>query len=169
MSTNPDEVRAGLLVLVAVVVIWAGMWWGWRNRTRRQADIVEPEWIESPIASRGDPEGVYLATTRRGQWLDRITAHGLGISSRVTVASDDTGLLVVRRHGRGWRIPTADLLEVRRDRGIAQKVREPDGIVVISWRLGTVELDTGIRPDDRDGGAQIEGTVNELLRRAVHG
>jgi hypothetical protein len=65
-----------------------------------------------------------------------------------------TGL---RRHGRGWRIPAADLLGVRRDRGIAQKVREPDGIVVISWRLGAVELDTGIRPDDTDGGSSDRG------------
>ena len=169
MSTNPDEVRAGLLVLAAVVVIWVGMWWGWRSRTRRQADIVEPEWLEGHIAFGGGAEGVYLATTRRGQWLDRITAHGLGMSSQVAVASDGKGLLVMRRHGRGWRIPAADLLGVRRDRGIAQKVREPDGIVVISWRLGAVELDTGIRPDDTDGGRRIEDAVDELLRRAVHG
>lgn len=169
MSTNPDEVRAGLIVLAAVVVIWAGMWWGWRNRTRRQADIVEPQWLTDQPAAGDTIEGSYLATTRRGDWLDRITAHGLGMPTRVTVAVDDGGLLVDRHHGRGWRIPAADLLGVRRDRGIAQKVREPDGIVVISWRLGDVELDTGIRPDDPDGGPRIEDAVTELLRRAVHG
>ena len=48
----------------------------------------------------------------------------------------------------------ADALDgVRRQAGIAGKVVGGEGLVVLTWRLGSVSLDTGLRPrysTDRD-------------------
>ena len=126
---------AGLLVALA----YYGMWSGWRNRAERQSDIPEPEWLEGGCArDRRAVEGTYVSTTTAGDWLDRVTAHGLGSISEATLASHDDGDLVRVREGApsvqdpGGRAASAP------DASAASPARSAstDGLVVITWRLG---------------------------------
>ena len=160
-------------VLVAVVLLaYAGMWRGWRARAARQAHLPEPQALEdgvTGVTGATSVAGTYVSTTRGGHWMDRVTAHGLGALGRAQVAADDTALLVVREGARSFRIPAVDLLGVRRERGIAGKVREPEGIVVVTWRLGDHELDTGFRPEVAREADDVERMVAELRGRVTHG
>jgi hypothetical protein len=159
-------------VLVAVVLLaYAGMWRGWKARAARQARLPEPQPLD--VSATADTSasvaGTYVSTTRGGHWMDRVTAHGLGTLGRAQLAADDAALLVVREGARSFRIPADDLLSVRRERGIAGKVREPEGIVVVTWRLGDHELDTGFRPERAREADDVERMVARLRERVSHG
>ena len=160
-------VWVGVLVLV-VVLAYYGMWRGWRGRAARQSDLPEPAWLDGDIGVEVVSEGTYVSTTTGGHWMDRVAVHGLGALGPATIGRDDDGLLVLREHAQGFRIARQDLLGVRRQRGIAGKVRDRDGIVVITWRLGDHELDTGFRPVRADDAAQLENTVHRLMQGAHH-
>ncbi len=48
--------------------------------------------------------------------------------------------------------------------GIAGKVMaQADGILIIRWRLGSSELDSGLRADDRDSQAEFLVAAKDLL------
>jgi hypothetical protein len=157
-------------VLAGVVALaYYGMWLGWRHRAQRQADLAEPSWLDDLVEPpSGGVAGTYVSTTAAGHWLDRIAAHGLGTLSKATVASDAQSLQIRRSGARGFRIPADALVGVRRERGIAGKVRDPGGVVVITWRLGGHELDTGFRPDHKVDLGQVERSVVDLMDGARH-
>ena len=74
--------RIELIVAFAVLfaLACAGMWLGWRNRGRRQADLPE---LPSVPAELGDVRapvltGLYVGTTVATQWQNRIVAQTLG-------------------------------------------------------------------------------------------
>lgn len=157
------------LVLGVIALVLFAMLRGWRARGRRQASIPEPPAIPEGLAIReGEAPGsslipgVYLGSVR-SDWLDRIVAHGLGTRSRVELSMHSEGLAVERLGARQFFIPSSDLRDARRDRGIAGKAFEKDAVVVITWSLGEELIDTGIRPDRaEDAQALIDG-IHGLL------
>ncbi|CAN5561105.1 hypothetical protein BH24ACT11_BH24ACT11_17270 [soil metagenome] len=165
MSVVPAEVRAGLLVLVLVVLIWAAMWWGWRGRAGRQQRLAEPRWLSA--AGIGDTGSrlrcTYLGTTTAGDWLDRISAHGLGRRGPAELTAAGGELLVHRPGAGGFAIGAAELLSVRREAGIANRLAPRHlGVVVVRWRLGDHIVDTGFQPPDTAGRARIEQLIQRL-------
>ncbi len=137
-----------VLLLVGVVVLaWAGMSWGWRRRAARQSDVLPP----APPPSAPGPvlataEGLYVGSVLSGDWLDRVVPHGLGARANADLTAHPTGLLLARDGAPDVWVPRADLRAVRRDTGLAGKVTETGGLVVWTWRLGEVELESGLRP-----------------------
>ncbi|WP_299036561.1 transporter [uncultured Pseudokineococcus sp.] len=164
------EAQAGLLVLLAIPVLWALMWWGWRRRARRQQDLPAP-----PLAPQdpgpallGPREGVYVSSTTSGDWLDRVVAHGLGRRSACDVAVFDAGVSVAREGEDVLWLPADRLLRVRRERGMAGKYVDREGLVVITWLLGPgdeLELDTGLRLRHGDDADALVTALAELLAR----
>lgn len=158
------------LVLGVIALVLLAMLRGWRARGRRQASIPEPPAIPEGLAIPEEEApgsslipGVYLGSVRSGDWLDRIVAHGLGTRSRVELSMHPEGLAVERLGARQFFIPSSDLRDARRDRGIAGKAFEKDAVVVITWSLGEELIDTGIRPDRaEDAQALIDG-IHGLL------
>ncbi len=79
-----------LVVVVILVLAFTGMWFGWRARRRRQADVPT---LATPPAELGEvrrrEDLLYVATTRADAPLDRIAVHGLGFRARaqLTVAA----------------------------------------------------------------------------------
>ena len=163
MTTNPDEVGAGLLVLGLVVLAWVAMGWGWRRRTRSQSRLAEPRWVHGVVAGVDHVECGYVGTTTAGDWLDRITAHGLGLRGPATLARDGADLLVLRPGAGSFAISRDDLLGVRREAGIANRLAPRHlGVVVVTWYLGDRRLDTGFQPRDTAGREHIEQLVRRL-------
>lgn len=129
---------AALLVLMVV---------GWRRRVRSTSDVPAP--APAP-AEPGEPrtrelDGIYVSTTRSGDWLDRIAAHGLGVRSVVTVRVWDAGVELRRRGAPDVFLPRADLLGSGTSGGMAGKVVGGDGLTILTWRNGRHRLDTGLR------------------------
>ncbi|MEJ5944684.1 hypothetical protein WDZ17_05170 [Pseudokineococcus basanitobsidens] len=167
-----SEEQAGLLVLLVIPVLWVLMWWGWRRRSRRQVDV------PAPPAAPGDPgtplleprEGTYVSTTTEADWLDRVVAHGLGRRSACEVGVFTGGVSVAREGEDVLWLPADRLLRVRRERGMAGKYVDREGLVVLTWLLGPGEdlaLDSGVRlRRDEDADALVVATAELLGRRA---
>lgn len=154
-----------LVLGVIALVLW-GMRRGWRNRQQRQAHLPDPTAIPDADATEADRvTGVYLGSVSAGNWLDRIAAHGLGTRSRVEISVRGDGIAVYRTGARSFFVPTADIVAVRRERGIAGKAFEKDAVVVLTWMLGDTALDTGIRPDHGDDGERLS---EQIVRITPH-
>lgn len=156
----------GLLLIVALVALaWLAMAWGWRRRSGRQADLPVPH---QPPPDLGEPrlsvDGLYVGTTLAEQWLERVVPHGLGARAGATLHVHRTGIALDRDGAEPIWVPAADLLDSRRDSGLAGKVTETGGLVVWSWRLGEYRLESGLRPRyaaDTDRLAQALTTLRQ--------
>ena len=145
----------GLLILLGLLLL-AAMWWGWRRRVARTgADLAPGADTLGDGDGDGDDDGdddarlsvpgVYVSTTSAADWLDRIAADGLGARSPVRAEVRTSGLALLRTGAPDVLIPSSDLAGARRERGIAGKVTGAGGLVVVRWRRGDREFDTGIR------------------------
>lgn len=142
--------QAGLLVLAVVPLVWGLMYLGWRRRGRQHGHLPPP--AEAPpggelgVLVAPVVPGTYVSTVVAGNWLDRVVAHGLGTRSALELHAGTAGLWFLRRGARDVFVPAADVVAIRRERGIAGKYTLEEGVVVVRWRLGEAELDTGFRP-----------------------
>lgn len=147
-----------VLLLVSVVLLaWAGMAWGWRHRAGRQSHLQAPA---HPPTTLGSPivttEGLYVGSVTAGHWLDRVVPYGLGARASAEVSVFAEGVLLARDGTEPVWIPREHLLAARRDTGLAGKVTETGGLVVWTWTLGEVVLESGIRARyARDSGALL--------------
>ena len=157
---------AGAIGTLAVLAgCYLLMWRGWRNRKRRQGGIAEP----AKPPARFDPaerfDGVYVATTTAGDWLDRIAVHGLGVRSDAYLEVAMAGAAFRRTGAPDVFVPAAQLVAVRTDRAIAGKVAS--GLVIVTWRHGDRELDTGFRPRHTDDIARLTAAIDALIPKEV--
>jgi hypothetical protein len=162
-------VKTVLAILGTLLVLAAGylgMYRGWRNRQSRQADLsplpaVPPE---SVVAKTRGIEGIYVATTSAGDWMDRIAVHELGVRATADLAVSEAGLIFHRQGAADVFIPADHLTAVRTDRGIAGKVTaERSGLVVVTWTHDGRELDTGFRPRRKADTAALTASISTLI------
>ncbi|HEU4948189.1 MAG TPA: hypothetical protein VFT31_13645 [Kribbella sp.] len=153
----------GIAATLAVIAAgWYGMRRGWLNRRARQADI--PPLPAVPETGTKGVEGVYVATTTAGDWMDRIAVHELGVRSAADLAVSEAGLVFHRQGAADVFIPAGQLVGVRTDRGIAGKVTaEASGLVVVTWNHDGHELDTGFRPRRKADTATLTSSISTLI------
>jgi hypothetical protein len=158
-------VRAFLGILGTLLVLAAGyfgMYRGWRNRQARQADLAPLP--AAPAETARGVEGVYVATTSAGDWMDRIAVHELGVRATADLAVSEAGLIFHRQGAADVFIPADHLTGVRTDRGIAGKVTaEKSGLVVVTWTHDGRELDTGFRPRRKADTAALTASISTLI------
>jgi hypothetical protein len=142
-----------IAIVVFFVVCVLAMWWGYRNRAKRQ-DTVLPDFPQPPENLAEDllepATGVYISTTTAASWQDRIAIGDIGFRAAATVHLTGDGVLFDRKGAERVWIPADSVVSARTDRAIAGKVMARDGLLVVRWRLGEYELDTGFRGDDKD-------------------
>lgn len=142
------------LAMVAVVALaYWGVYRGWQNRARRQADIpalpAVPDQIGDDLTA--PLAGVYVSTTRAGSWQDRVVAQGLGVRDRALVRATPAGVVVDRENAEPLFLPRSQLRAVGTAPGIAGKVMgQAAGVLLLTWDLDGTPLDTGVRADDPD-------------------
>ena len=143
----PERIALTLLTIAFALGMFSLMRVGWRNKLRVQSEIVAPAEVPADFVARKIYRGRYLPSTAAGAWLTRIAVHDLGVPSRCELQIGDAGLAFVREGARSFYVPFSDIHSTRADRAIAGKAFEKDGIAVMTWRLGDVEIDTGFRAD----------------------
>jgi len=145
-----ERLVLSLVVLACFLLALWGMRIGWRRKARSQSARVPP-FPEVP-AVPGEPEltaaGLYVSTTTAGNWQDRIVTRGVGMRGRAQLRWYPGGIAVDRAGARGFWIPRESIVDARLGGAIAGKVMGTDGLLLITWRAGDVELDTGFRADD---------------------
>lgn len=134
-----------LLVGVAALGLW-GMWHGWQARSRRTATLVPtvPEVPEGVTTPADAVEATYVSSTRSGDWLDRVVAHGLGLRTVALVSVHPTGVLVARTHAPDVWVPAGALRAVGTSSGQAGKFVGRDELVVLTW---VPDASTGVALD----------------------
>jgi hypothetical protein len=150
---------------VLILGLYFLMWRAWQKRARRQADLPAP--AEAP-AEPGTPllpelAGRYFGSTVAGQWLNRIVAHGLGTRSAADLTLTEKGLRVDRPAAAGFFIPAGDLVEARFEKAMAGKVLPEGGLLVVTWKLGDTQLDSGFRSDHAAEHDAWVDAVNRLV------
>ena len=149
--------------LLVIAAAYYGMFRGWRNRQSRQADLAPLPVAPAEDKTRG-VEGVYVATTAAGDWMDRIAVHELGVRSTADLAVSEAGLIIHRQGAADVFIPVDHLTGVRTDRGIAGKVTaEKSGLVVVTWNHDGRALDTGFRPRRKADTAPLTESISILI------
>lgn len=159
-----NELASLLLVLGLCAVAFVLIALGWRSRLRRQADVEQPPAVPAELGPAAVVvEGQYVATTTAGDWLDRIAVHGLGFRGNAEASVHPEGLLFDREGFPPLFVPRAALTGQRQDSGMAGKFVEKDGLVVISWTLGTRAVDTGFRTRHAAGKQPLIDAIQELI------
>jgi hypothetical protein len=142
-----------LLVLLCVAILLLGLYGmrvGWRHRAQRQADLPMPPPVPSDLGPAQQAlSGLYVGTTFAASWQDRVVHGGLGIRAACTATLHPQGVLIDREGAAPVFLPRGDVTEARLAPGLAGKVMGEGGLLVIRWRLGDAELDTGLRADDK--------------------
>lgn len=140
-----------LICLALLGLALVGMRLGWRNRGRRQADLPVLPNVPDQLGEPALPplDGVYVGTAFVSSWQDRVVHGGLGARANATVSAHPEGVLIDREGAGPVFLPAASITGSRLAPGLAGKVVGPGGLLVISWRLGEAELDTGFRADDK--------------------
>jgi hypothetical protein len=159
-----------VVILGALALVLWLMWRGWQGKARRQRDLPRMIDLREPVdlsqALLPPVPGRYIASTRAGDWLDRIIVHGLGVPSRADMVVLQTGVLWQRQGADDVFVPQASLRSARTDRAIAGTVFEDGGVVVVSWRLGESVVETGFRAESFDQHHQIVDAVRSLVPTA---
>ncbi|MDR7080904.1 hypothetical protein J2X01_000173 [Arthrobacter ginsengisoli] len=156
-----------LLTLVLVGVALILIWLGWRNRLRRQADVDPLPEIPADLGTAlAAADGQYVASTTAGDWLDRIAVHNLGLRTNAQLSVHPEGVLFDRSGAGPVFIPAARLTGVRQESGMAGKFVEKDGLLVLSWMLGSRELDSGFRTRHAEDKTILLNALQNLIPAA---
>jgi len=153
--------------LILIVLLSAyGLSVGWKHRAKRQSDLpplpVAP--ADLGVELTEPLSGLYVSTTPAGSWQDRIVAHGLGRRAAATVHLTSTGVLIDRVGESEIFIPVGDLVAVGTAPGIAGKVMAmPDGILLVTWDLGSIRVASGLRLDDLQAQADWIVVAEQLI------
>lgn len=162
-----DKLPFFLIMLALAVGIFALLAVGWRNRLRRQADVdALPEIPGALGPALAVADGQYVASTTAGDWLDRIAVHNLGIRTNAELSVHPEGVLFDRSGAAPVFIPAASLTGVRQESGMAGKFVEKDGLLVLSWMLGTRELDSGFRTRHAEDKTKLLNALQDLIPAA---
>lgn len=143
--------EGALVVMIGVaVVLLAVLAWAWVRRTRRDARYSVPvgelpaDAVETAVFS-----GLYVATTRHDEPLERLALKGLGFRSRVDVTVTTAGVALD--------LPGQPRIALTRDRLVdaaqatvaIDRVVERDGLARVTWRLDDdTVVDTYLRPQE---------------------
>jgi hypothetical protein len=140
-----------LLFLILFALALAGMKWGWHNRAQRQAGLAELPATPDHLGADRAPEltGLYVGSTVATEWQNRIVARGLGERAAAVARLTQAGALIDRQGSTPIFIPTVQLIDARLEPALAGKVMGEGGLLVLRWRHSGVEIDTGLRADDR--------------------
>ncbi len=145
------ELVAALAVLFALAV--TGMSSGWCRRGRRQAWLPELPPVPAALGAElaAPLSGLYVGSTVATRWQDRIVARGLGARADSVATLTEAGALIRRQGAEPIFLPGDRLIDARLEPALAGKVVGQGGLLVLRWRHGEHELDTGIRADDKRG------------------
>ncbi|WP_410618942.1 transporter [Amycolatopsis sp. cmx-8-4] len=141
-----------LAIVAFFLLCLSAMYLGWRRKARSQSVRVPP--FDQIPAEAGEAllesTGVYVATTIAGEWQNRVVTRGAGLRSGAVWRLHESGVAVERGGAPDFWIPRDAVTGVRQDSKIAGKVMGTDALLVITWRAGETELDTGFRGDELD-------------------
>lgn len=161
-----EKVLTAIILAVFVVVLFTVLGRAWLRRTRAseaQGGLPElPEQIESwaPMCA---VEGMYVATCRSNNHLERIMGHSLGLRTSARAFVYPQGVLYDRDGTQPLWIPAEHVSGFGTTSGMVGKFVERDGIAVVSWQFRGQPVDTGFRTKSGPGKAELLTALQGLI------
>ncbi|MFJ6652305.1 hypothetical protein ACIQLJ_05845 [Microbacterium sp. NPDC091313] len=157
--------EAALAVMIGVAVLaLGGLVWAWRRRARRDAGLPAP--YGEPPAGASELarfSGLYVATTRHDQPLERLAIRGLGFRSRADITVTDAGVVLDLPGQPRMLLPTARLVDAAQATVAIDRVVERDGLARVSWRADDATVvDSYLRPQSASARALVDA-IRPLL------
>ncbi|MDR6691864.1 hypothetical protein J2X55_002794 [Microbacterium sp. 1154] len=157
--------EGALLVMIGVaIVLLALLAWAWVRRTRRDARYTAPvgELPEGAVETAAF-SGLYVATTRHDEPLERLAITGLGFRSRVDVTVTTAGVALDLQGQPRIALTRDRLVDAAQATVAIDRVVERDGLTRISWRIDDdTVVDTYLRPQDASAKA-LADAVRPLI------
>ena len=139
----------GAAVLVLLGLLMGVMARSWRARGRRQSGVPAPEPAPAVLGPAVvESDCFYVATTRAGDPLDRLVVHGLGFRGRAVVSVHPEGVRLEIAGQPAVLVRASSIQSVDRATWTIDRVVETDGLVLVAWALGDVDVDTYLRVTD---------------------
>ena len=157
-----------LIFAVIVLLAFAGMWWGWRARARRDAGV-----LGASAAPQGEllaefPLVTYVSTTPVGEPLVRVAAPGLRYRGRARIAVHSDGITIAVT----GEDPVHLSLEHLRGSGSAGvrvgKAVERDGLALVQWSSDDRELESGFRFDSVEEQRRFTQAIDAVIHGDSH-
>lgn len=158
-----DRVVPATIVLSLLALLLLGMWFAWRARTARDADVAAGR----PIPADGIHPVVttavlYVATTKAGQPLERLAIRGLAFraSADLTVATEGVVLSVP---GQDPVFLAADqIVSAQPATWTIDRVVEADGLLALRWRSADTDVDSYVRVIDPTQHTRVLDALSSL-------
>ena len=138
------------VMIAAAVVLLALLVWAWWRRTRRDSGLAAPIGeVPAHASTVSNHEALYVATTRHGEPLERLTIRGLGYRSRANLTVTSAGVALDLTGQPRFFLPIERIVDIAQATVTIDRVVERDGLVRIAWRLDDdTVVDSYIRPQD---------------------
>ncbi|MFC4244591.1 hypothetical protein ACFOYW_14550 [Gryllotalpicola reticulitermitis] len=134
------------LIVVVTLLIFVGMWAGWRARVRRDAALVPPhdtpDGLGEPVVSA---PALYVATTRHGQPLERLAIRGLGFRAQGMLAVYGSGVAISLDGNADVWLQASVIVSAEPAQVAIDKVVEKGGLLTLSWRVNDEVVDSYFR------------------------
>jgi len=156
--------EGALLLMIAVAAaLLALMAWGWWRRSRRDAVPLTVAVLPDDARVLARFEGLYVATTRHGEPLERIAAPGLAFRSKAGIVVTDAGIALDLPGQDRLVLPAGRLLGVAQASLAIDRVVEKDGLVRVAWRTDAGStVDTYLRAQDASA-ATLADSIRPLV------
>ncbi|MCK6080734.1 hypothetical protein KZX37_12155 [Microbacterium sp. EYE_5] len=157
------EGAALVMAAVAALLITAGLI-AWFRRSRRDAAIAAPVG-EIPDGARETlrSEGLYVATTRHDEPLERLAIRGLAFRSRADVTVTDRGVALDLTGQPRVFLAASAIGSVGQATVAIDRVVERDGLVRLVWTApGGQTVDSYLRPQDVSA-RRLADTIQAVL------
>jgi hypothetical protein len=155
------------VVIVVLLLAAAGMYAGWRRRNRRDASAgggYESSASQQTAAVLAEAETFYVASTLRGNHLERLALPGLKFRgrARLTVMADGVTIAIHGEHPVF--VPTSAVSAIGAATTAIDRAVEKDGLLRLSWTTsGGVSADSFLRVVDPADRAPVIGAIESLL------
>ncbi len=146
----------GFFVFLALLAFLA-----WRSRIAKQESL-----LQKPIETLGSLDGFkcfYVATTFADRPLERVVAHGLAHRGIAHLSITSSGLQVSRTGETSFLIPEHDLVKIGKFSAVIDRAVEKDGLVSITWKLGSQSLETHFRFVDSKSRSGLLSELSKLV------
>lgn len=154
MSAVDYRLQVALVGIIVVLVILVPAAVSWTRRRRRDETRAPLPQLPVDIEDRepvGHVDGMYVATTRHGNTMDRLVGHGLGVRTRARAFLYEDGLLLDRTGAEPVWIAASRITDFGTGSGMVGKFVEPGGLVMVTWSHAGQSVDTGFRPQEAGG------------------
>lgn len=169
-----DRLIPALIVAGIVVLALSLMWWGWRGRAGRQSGLPGLQLVPADAGAEVLATRVlYVATTERGNPLERIAVGGLGFRAKARLGVREKGLELGIPGQDALFIPFTQIEAVFRASHAIDRAVERDGLVAVRFQLRSESggghatvVDSYFRIVDPSVATRF---IDEVLARALNG